>query len=161
MSLISSNFFTSERTKAMSCTFDNWSPKFVRKIFELKDNAENTLKDPDGAQVLREYMEFRRSGDKNLAEQYLDVYEKCAVLLRERQRSLTKDEVDELVDMGLSRNKELELTYVLNKDRIAINQVLCGIQKTCVNEIWGSSDFRDFQTDVSKKWQNIKSSSCF
>ncbi|XP_017052686.1 uncharacterized protein LOC108095886 [Drosophila ficusphila] len=128
----------------------------VRRIYTLSNSVHETLLDPEATRLLQKFMETRRSGDKNEAEQYLEIYEKCAEFLAEHQRTFTQDEVDELVDMGLPYDLEQDLSRrMLSADRTDINRGLYRIQGKCRNEIEASSDFRDFRDAIADKMRRV------
>lgn len=128
----------------------------VRRIYTLSNSVHETLLDPEATRLLRRFMETRRSGDKNEAEQYLEIYEKCAELLQEAQRTFTQDEVDELVDLGLPYDLEQDLSRrMLSGGRTDINLGLYRIQGKCRNEIEASGDFRDFRDAIADKLRRV------
>ncbi|KAH8363631.1 hypothetical protein KR084_012519, partial [Drosophila pseudotakahashii] len=128
----------------------------VRRIYSLSNSVHETLLDKDATRLLRKFMETRRSGDKDEAEQYLDIYEKCAEFLAENQRTFAQDEVDELIDLGLPYDLEQDLSRrMLSADRTDINRGLYRIQGKCRNEIECSSDFRDFRDAIVAKMRRV------
>ncbi|XP_017009055.2 uncharacterized protein [Drosophila takahashii] len=128
----------------------------VRRIYSLSNSVHETLLDKEATRLLRKFMETRRSGDKDEAEQYLDIYEKCAEFLEENQRTFAQDEVDELVDLGLPYDLEQDLSRrMLSADRTDINRGLYRIQGKCRNEIEASSDFRDFRDAIVAKMRRV------
>lgn len=138
------------------CGCSNMTVAEVRRIYVLSNSVHETLLDAEATRLLRKFMETRRSGDKDEAEQYLDIYEKCAEFLAEHQRTFTQDEVDELVDMGLPYDLEQDLSRrMLSADRTDISSGLYRIQSKCRNEIEGSSDFRDFRDAIADKMRRV------
>ncbi|XP_017035004.1 uncharacterized protein [Drosophila kikkawai] len=128
----------------------------VRRIYTLSNSVHETLLDADASRLLHRFMESRRSGDKNEAEQYLEIYEKCAELLQETQRAFTQDEVDELVDLGLPYDLEQDLSRrMLSGQQTDINLGLYRIQGRCRTEIEGSGDFRDFRDSIADKLRRV------
>ncbi|XP_016935366.4 uncharacterized protein [Drosophila suzukii] len=138
------------------CGCSDMTVEEVKRIYLLTNNVHHTLVDPDATRLLRKFMETRRSGDKVEAEQYLDIYEKCAEFLAENQRTFTQDEVDELVDLGLPYDLEQDLSRrMLSANRTDISCGLNRIQGKCRNEIEASSDFRDFRDAIVAKMRRV------
>ncbi|XP_016949774.1 uncharacterized protein LOC108024381 [Drosophila biarmipes] len=128
----------------------------VKRIYLLSNSVQQTLVDADATKLLRRFMESRRNGDKVEAEQYLDIYEKCAEFLAESQRTFTQDEVDELVDLGLPYDLEQDLSKrMLSANRTDISCGLNRIQGRCRNEIEASSDYRDFRDAITAKMRRV------
>ncbi|XP_016980854.1 uncharacterized protein LOC108045896 [Drosophila rhopaloa] len=138
------------------CGCTDMTPAEVQRIYTLSNSVHETLLDKDATTLLSNYMKSRRSGDKNEAEQYLEIYEKCALFLADTQHTFTRDEVDELVDLGLPYDMERDLiSRMLSGDRTDINSGLNRIQGKCRNEIEASSDFREFRDAIADKMRRV------
>ncbi|KAI8045930.1 uncharacterized protein LOC128256429 [Drosophila gunungcola] len=138
------------------CGCSDMSPAEVRRIYSLTNSVHESLLDPQATRLFRKFLEMKRSGDKTAAEQYLDIYEKCAEFLLETQRTFTQDEVDELVDLDLPYDLEQDLSRrMLSGNRTDINSGLYRIQGKCRNEIEASSDFADFRNAIVDKMRRV------
>ncbi|KAH8251613.1 hypothetical protein KR038_003044, partial [Drosophila bunnanda] len=138
------------------CGCSDMTVSEVRRIYTLSNSVHETLLDADANRLLHAFMESRRSGDKNEAEQYLDIYGQCATLLQEAQRAFTQDDVDELVDLGLPYDLEQDLSRrILSGQRTDINLGLYRIQGRCRIEIENSGDFRDFRDSIAEKLRRV------
>lgn len=128
----------------------------VQRIYALTNSVHQTLLDPEATKLFRRFMETRRSGDKDAAEQYLDIYVKCSEFLQDTQHTFAQDEVDELVDLGLPFDLEQDLTRrALSGQRNDINLGLYRVQGKCRNEIEASSEFRDFRDAIVDKMRRV------
>ncbi|XP_022217342.1 uncharacterized protein LOC111070771 [Drosophila obscura] len=138
------------------CGCSDMTVEEVHRIYTLTNSVHETLLDAEATKLLRTFMKLRRSGDKNEAEQHLEIYEKCAEFLKEAQRTFTQDEVDELCDLGLPYDSEQDLSKrMLGGQRSDISLGLYRIQGKCRNEIEASSDFRDFRDAIRDKMRLV------
>ncbi|XP_068157121.1 uncharacterized protein [Drosophila tropicalis] len=138
------------------CGCSDMTVEEVHRIYTLTNSVHETLLDAPATKLLARFMELQRSGDKNEAEQYLEIYEKCAEFLMEEQRTFTQDEVDELVDLGLPYDLEQDLSRrMLSSQRTEISLGLYRIQGKCRNEIEASNDFRDFRNAILEKMRRV------
>ncbi|KAH8280045.1 hypothetical protein KR018_001847, partial [Drosophila ironensis] len=138
------------------CGCSDMTEQEVNRIYALTNSTHHTLLDPEATRLLRAYLKSERSGDKDMAEQYLDIYEKCAELLQEKQRAFTQDEVDELVDLGLPYDLERDLTRrLLAGKQSDIHAGLIRVQSKCCNEIEASSEYRGFRDAIVDKLKRV------
>ncbi|XP_037718381.1 uncharacterized protein LOC119552705 [Drosophila subpulchrella] len=140
------------RAQKMIKCFCGCSEISVEELLRIKDligRVMDILSDPPAAKLLREFMEERRSGDRNLAEQYLDIFEKCAQL--KAQPTITTEDLDELINLGLP----YELEKDLKDNRMESRDFLNRIETKCCNIIEASADFRDFELAIAKKVQQV------
>ncbi|EDW16817.1 uncharacterized protein LOC6575344 [Drosophila mojavensis] len=139
------------------CGCSEMSVEEVRRIYTLTNSMHHTLLDPQAAKLFRRYLETQRVGDKGEAEQYLDVYEKCAEFLQEEQRTFTLDHIEELRDLGLADHHESDLMRRTRGGQDSdIKSGLNRIQGDCLKEIEASSDFKEFRSAILKKMQRIR-----
>ncbi|XP_016980855.1 uncharacterized protein LOC108045897 [Drosophila rhopaloa] len=138
------------------CGCTDMTPAEVQRIYTLSNSVHETLLDEEATKLFRKFMESRRSGDKNEAEQYLEIYEKCALFLADTQHTITHDGVNELVDLGLPYDLAQDMSKrLLSADRMDINNGLNRIQGKCRNEIEASSDFREFRDAIAEKMRRV------
>ncbi|KAH8332886.1 hypothetical protein KR074_002322, partial [Drosophila pseudoananassae] len=138
------------------CGCSDMTVEEVQRIYTLTNSIHQTLLDPEASKLFRRFLETKRSGDKDAAEQYLDIYEKCSEFLQETQHTFAQDEVDELVDLGLPYDLEQDLTRrALGGQRTDINLGLYRVQGKCRNEIEASSEFRDFRVAIVDKMRRV------
>ncbi|EDW81828.1 uncharacterized protein Dwil_GK25466 [Drosophila willistoni] len=124
------------------CGCSDMTVEEVHRIYTLTIVSETLLDVPD-TKLLARFMELRRFGNKNDAEQYLEIYEKYAELIMEEKRTFTQDKVDELVDLGLPYDLEQDLSRrLLSGQQREISLRLYQLQGKCRNEIEASNDFR-------------------
>lgn len=123
----------------------------VQRIYQLSVQA--TLIDRQAVQIFRAYLALHRSGDKSLAEQYLDVYEQCnALLLQQGERTITLDELDELSDLGLPYFLESDLRdQIRTGEADNITRCLLRIQGECRNEIEVSQEYKLYKDAILNK----------
>lgn len=123
----------------------------VQRIYQLSVQA--TLIDRQAVQIFRTYLALYRSGDKSLAEQYLDVYEQCNVLLLQRdEKILTLDELDELSELGLPYYLECDLRdQIRTGETDNITRCLLRIQGECRNEIEISQEYKSYKDAILSK----------
>lgn len=138
------------------CGCSDMTIEEVQRIFTLTNSVHQTLIDNDAKRLLHRFLELHRSGDKGEVEQFLDIYEKCDEFLKETNHTFTQDEIDELVDLGLSYDLEQDLTRrTLGGQRTEINLGLYRIQGKCRNEIEASKEFKDFRGAILAKMRRV------
>lgn len=123
----------------------------MERLYQL--SVQGTLIDRQALQILHSYFALHRSGDKTLAEQYLDVYEQCdTLLLQLDDKILTLDELDELSDLGLPYFLECDLRdQIRTGDRENITRCLLRIQGECRNEIEISQEYKSYKDAILAK----------
>lgn len=138
------------------CGCSDMTIEEVQRIFTLTNSVHQTLLDNDAKRLLHRFLELHRRGDKGEVEQFLDIYEKCDEFLKEYNHTFTQDEIEELVDLGLARDQEQDLTRrTLSGQRTEINLGLYRIQGRCRNEIEASKEFKDFRDAILAKMRRV------
>ncbi|XP_055905675.1 uncharacterized protein LOC129941141 isoform X2 [Eupeodes corollae] len=125
----------------------------VKRIYRL--STQETLINPQASRLLRKHMELNRRGDKSVAEQMLDVYEKSEEYMRDF-RLLTEDELEELAELGLTYSMEKELlANIQTGEKSNIERCIRRIQGECRNEIEASPEYTLYKEAILKKLKSI------
>lgn len=122
----------------------------VQRIYYL--TMQQTLIDRQAVKIFKSYLEQNRCGDKSIAHQYLDVYEKCGEYMKPHVSVVTLDELDELVDLGLPSDLEDELCdKIKTGDSDSITRCLFRIQGDLRNAIERSTEYKGYRDALLKK----------
>lgn len=135
------------------CGCGDLTEEEVRRIYRF--NTQETLINRQSWRLLRKYLEMNRKGDKSLAEQYLDVYDKSEDYMNEN-RLLTEDELEELAELGLPYHLEKELlTNIQTGEKSNIERCIRRIQGECRNEIEASPEYAQFKEAILAKLNSV------
>ncbi|XP_061391322.1 uncharacterized protein LOC133326723 [Musca vetustissima] len=141
---------TAVRLLKCFCGCQDMTVEEVQRIYYLTLQA--TLIDRPALKLFKSYLERNRRGDKSLAEQYIEVYELCGEYMKPHVGVITLDELDELVDLGLPRDLEKELTeQIKTGDGHKITRCLLRVQGTLRNAIEESEEYKGYRDALAEK----------
>jgi len=101
------------------------------------------LKDKKAINELLKFQKYHTLSDSKLLNN-IEIYEKCETLLQEKEVPLTRDTLQDLLQLGIGRKERQELSTSLGGDRTESNLIIQEIQESCANKLIILKEFNEF-----------------